>query len=136
VRQQPQAFSEEIRLSLWKRGCFLHVKHVSQRRYSVHSTARGVPDIGQKVFLGDLTFRIPTYFGSGSSDAFFNLRFIPYTLTLPGWVKRDEVDSGEREVKELRRANDILNLPGCSLQSRATMGSLGNFLKCLPNLER
>ena len=46
--------------------------------------------------------------------------------TLPGWVKRDEVDNGEREgvttserdrlkalereVKELRRANEILKL--------------------------
>ena len=28
--------------------------------------------------------------------------------TLSDWVKRYEVDSGQREVKELRRANDIL----------------------------
>jgi transposase len=48
------------------------------------------------------------------------------SLTLMGWIKRDEVDSGEREgvstsererlkalereVKELRRANEILKL--------------------------
>ncbi len=33
---------------------------------------------------------------------------VPHTLY--EWVKRHEIDSGEREVKELRRANEILKL--------------------------
>jgi transposase len=30
--------------------------------------------------------------------------------TLHEWVKRDQVDHGKREVKELRRANEILKV--------------------------
>jgi transposase len=65
--------------------------------------------------------------------------------TLLGWVKRDEVDSGEREgvstsererlkalereVKELRRANEILKLASasCGLPRRATGVMLHSF---------
>ena len=46
--------------------------------------------------------------------------------TLSDWVKRYEVDSGQRAVKELRRANDILKTASAFFAQAELDGRLKN----------
>jgi transposase len=76
----------------------------------------------QAPFSGAITPKTPGFFTAKSNTIAPKIGCVPQTLL--DWVKRDEIDKGqreglssdererlkalEREVKELRRANDIL----------------------------